>query len=171
LDPRAVTTIVSRFTKDRHIMAETSAAPPSPAPSGASSEQAGNVTQEQIVQAAERLGQLVAQHPAVARYKQAQQAVAQDPEASRLLADFDRQLETLARQEQSGMSITDAQRQQLENLQSRIMSHLKVKNLNMAQVDFMDLLRKVSQAWQGPLASERGGAGAAGARVAGGPRM
>lgn len=136
-------------------MAETAA----PASTTANADQPGSsVSQEQILQAAERLGQLVAQHPAVARYRQAQQAVAQDAEASRLLADFDRQLETLARQEQTGMGITDAQRQQLENLQSRIMSHLKVKNLNLAQVDFMDLLRKVSQAWQGPLATERGGA-------------
>jgi cell fate (sporulation/competence/biofilm development) regulator YlbF (YheA/YmcA/DUF963 family) len=144
-------------------MAETSAASPSSAPPT----EPGSVTQEQIIQAAERLGQLVSQHPAVARYRQAQQSVAQDPEASRLLADFDRQLEALARQEQTGMGITDAQRQQLETLQSRIMSHLKVKNLNLAQVDFMDLLRKVSQAWQGPLATERGGAAGRGGMGAG----
>ena len=86
-------------------------------------------SQDEILQAAEKLGQLVAKHPAVAKYKQAQQAVAQDAEASRLLAEFDRQLDTLARQEQTGMSVTDAQRQQLESLQSRIMSHIKIKAL------------------------------------------
>jgi hypothetical protein len=31
------------------------------------------------------------------------------------------------------------------------MSHIKVKNLNMAQVDFIDLLRKVNQTIQGKL--------------------
>ena len=41
------------------------------------------------------------------------------------------------------MPISDAQRTALESLQSRIMSHLKIKNLNMAQVEFYDLLRKV----------------------------
>ena len=76
----------------------------------------------------------------------------EDAEASRLLSEFDRQLETLGRQEQSGLPVTDAQRQQLETLQSRIVSHIKVKALNLAQVDFMDLMRKVSQAWQRPLA-------------------
>src|SRR5438477_5968867 len=114
------------------------------------------VDTDQIIQEAEKLGQLVSQHPAVARYKQAQKAVSDDPEAGRLLADFDRQLETLGRQEQSGMPVTDAQRMQLESLQSRIISHLKIKALNLAQVDFMDLLRKVSQTWQKPLAADGG---------------
>jgi len=116
------------------------------------------VEESEIIQSAEKLGQLVAQHPSVAKFKQAQRAVSEDAEASRLLADFDRHLESLARQEQSGMPVTDAQRQQLETLQSRIVSHIKVKNLNLAQVDFMDLMRKVSQTWQKPLA-ETGGAG------------
>ena len=127
------------------------------------------VEETEIVQAADKLGQLVAQHPAVAKYKQAQKAVAEDSDASRLLADFNRQLETLVRQEQSGMPVTDAQRQQLESLQSRIVSHIKVKAMNMAEVDFMDLMRKVSQAWQRPLADSgalAAGAAGAGARMA-----
>ena len=130
------------------------------------------VDSEQILQEAEKLGQLVAQHPAVARYKQAQKAVAEDPEAGRLLADFDRQLESLARQEQTGMPVTDAQRMQLESLQGRIISHLKIKALNMAQVEFVDLLRKVTQTIQRPLAEQpqggaAGGGGAGPSRVAG----
>lgn len=104
-----------------------------------------------ILDAAEKLSQLVAEHPAVTRYKQAQKSVTDDAEASRLLADFDRQIETLTRQEQTGMPVTDTQRQQLESLQSRIISHIKIKNLNMAQVEFVDLLRKVNQTIQRPL--------------------
>ena len=127
------------------------------------------VDTDQIIQEAEKLGQLVAQHPAVARYKQAQRAVADDPEAGRLLADFDRQLESLGRQEQSGMPVTDAQRMQLESLQGRIISHLKIKALNLAQVEFVDLLRKVTQTIQRPLADAPPGGGAGGG--AGGPRM
>jgi cell fate (sporulation/competence/biofilm development) regulator YlbF (YheA/YmcA/DUF963 family) len=110
------------------------------------------VDTQQIMDVAEKLGKMVAEHPAVARYQAAQKAVADDPEASRMLQDFDKALERLARQEQSGMPVTDAQRQQLETLQSRIVSHIKVKNLNLAQVDFVDLLRKVNQLIQKPLA-------------------
>lgn len=125
------------------------------------------VDTKQIMDEAEKLGHLVAQHPAVERYKQAQKAVAEDAEAGRLLAEFDRQLETLARQEQSGMSVTDAQRQQLEALQSRIISHLKIKNLNLAQVEFIDLLRKINQTIQRPLMDTpiAGAAGSGGGAV------
>src|SRR3954470_5551577 len=130
------------------------------------------VDTDQIMQEAEKLGQLVAQHPAVARYKQAQKAVADDPEAGRLLADFDRQLETLGRQEQSGMPVTDAQRTQLESLQTQIMSHIKIKALNMAQMEFIDLLRKVNQAVQGKLVDVQppgAAGGGGGARMTAGP--
>jgi cell fate (sporulation/competence/biofilm development) regulator YlbF (YheA/YmcA/DUF963 family) len=107
---------------------------------------------QQILDAAEKLGQMLKEHPAIARFKAAQKAVADDPEAGRLLAEFDRQIESLARQEQSGRPVTDAQRLQLESLQSKIVSHIKIKNLNLAQVEFVDLLRKISQTYQRPLA-------------------
>ena len=122
----------------------------------------------QIMEAAEKLGELLAQHPTVARYKEAQKAVENDPEASRLMAEFGRQMESLERQMQSGMNVTDAQRQQLEALQSRIVSHIKIKALNLAQVEFMDLLRKVSQTYQRPLADQPMGAAAGGPRGDGG---
>ena len=109
------------------------------------------VDTQQIMDAAEKLGKMLADHPAVARYQQAQKAVAEDAEANRLLQDFDKTIEKLGRQEQSGMPVSDAQRQQLEALQSRIVSHIKVKNLNLAQVDFVDLLRKINQTIQKPL--------------------
>jgi cell fate (sporulation/competence/biofilm development) regulator YlbF (YheA/YmcA/DUF963 family) len=110
------------------------------------------VDTQQVLQEAEKLGQLLKDHPAVERFKSAQKAVTDDPDAARLLAEFDRQLETLGRQEQQGRPVTDAQRLQLESLQSKIISHIKIKNLNMAQVEFVDLLRKVSQTYQRYLA-------------------
>src|SRR5829696_3143753 len=109
---------------------------------------------QQLIDEAEKLGQLVAQHPAVARYKQAQQAMAEDADAKRMLAEFDRQIETLGRQEQSGLAVTDAQRMQLESLQTRIVANPKIKALN------------------APGSGAAGGAApGAGAGAAGGPRL
>jgi cell fate (sporulation/competence/biofilm development) regulator YlbF (YheA/YmcA/DUF963 family) len=110
------------------------------------------VDTQQIMDEAEKLGQLVAQHPAVERYNQAQKSVADDTEASRMMADFERTLAKLDQQAQAGLPVTDAQRDQIEALQSKIVSHIKVKALNLAQVDFIDLLRKVTQTIQKPLA-------------------
>ena len=126
------------------------------------------VDTQQILDEAEKLGRLVAQHPAIERYKQAQRAVADDPETSRTMAELNRQLEALARQQQAGMPVTDAQRQQLEAMEGRIVSNIKVKALNLAEVEFIDLLRKVTQTIQRPLVPEQAGAGAGGAGGAGG---
>src|SRR5947209_6922369 len=134
------------------------------------------VDTQQIMDEASKLGDLVAQHPAVARYKEARKAVESDPEANRLMADFDRQIESLARQQQAGMPVTDAQQQQLESLQSRIVSHLKIKALNLAQVEFIDLLRRITQTIQRQLNLQEAGAAAqapsgAGGGAGGGPRI
>ena len=115
---------------------------------------------------AEKLGRLVAQHTAVERYKHAQKAVAEDPDASRLLADFERNLAKLDQQAQAGLPVTDAQRDQLEAMQSKIVSHIKVKALNMAQVEFVDLLRRITQTIQKPLSDTPA---APGSRPAGAP--
>ena len=112
------------------------------------------VDTNQILDAAAKLGQLVAQHPAIARFRDAQKALADDPDASRLLGEFDRQLENLARQQQSGMQVTDAQRRQLEVLQGQIASHLRIKSMHLAQVEYVDLLRKVNQAVQKEVAEQ-----------------
>jgi len=122
-----------------------------------------------IIDSADKLGLLLSEHPTVERFRQAQKTVAEDPDASRLFAEFDRQIETLGRQEQSGMPLTDAQRTQLESLQARIVSHIKIKALNLAQVEFVDLLRKVSQAVHKPLQDVEGtpvGAASGGPRIA-----
>jgi cell fate (sporulation/competence/biofilm development) regulator YlbF (YheA/YmcA/DUF963 family) len=125
------------------------------------------VDTQQILQEAEKLGQMLKEHPAVQRFKSAQKAVSEDAEATRLLGEFDRQLEALARQEQQGRPVTDAQRMQLEALQAKIVSHIKIKNLNLAQVEFVDLLRKISQTYQRLLADTP--VPAAGPKLAGAP--
>ena len=114
-----------------------------------------------ILDSAEKLGQLVGQHPAVEKYKQAQESLSKDPDAARLMNEFNRQLMTLARQEEAGMPVTDAQRHQLEALQAQLASHLKVKALTMAQVDYVDLMRKISDKIR-QYAGEPSAAGASG---------
>src|SRR4030095_4992586 len=139
------------------------------------------VDTQQIIEAADKVGQMVAQHSAVEKYRQAQKSLSDDPDAARMLNDFNRPLMNFARQEEAGMAVTDAQRHNLENLQAQLASHLKVKALNLAQVEFYDLLRKVSEAIrgkinEGPAAAPGGAPGATPAAAAaraggGGPRV
>jgi cell fate (sporulation/competence/biofilm development) regulator YlbF (YheA/YmcA/DUF963 family) len=119
---------------------------------------------QSILDSAEKIGQMVKEHPSFERYRSAAKSVSEDPEAGRLVSDFNRQLESLMRQEQAGMPVTDAQHQQLESLQQRIASHIKMKALHLAQVEFYDLMRKITQTIQKPLAEvPAGGAGGPGA--------
>ncbi|HEY8748380.1 MAG TPA: YlbF family regulator [Tepidisphaeraceae bacterium] len=127
------------------------------------------VDTQQIMDEATKLGELVMQHPAVARYKDARRAVEQDADATQLMGEFDRQIENLQRQQAAGMPVTDAQQQSLEVLQNKIVSHLKIKALNLAQVDFIDLLRKITQTIQKPLNLQQEGGPPAGG--GGGPRL
>lgn len=106
----------------------------------------------QILTAAEKLGQLITEHPAMQRYVDAQKAVAGDPEASRLFGEFDRVVQELAQQEQSGRPLDEAQRMRLQQLQQTIATNLRVKAFSLAQYELTDVLRQVSQAWQKPVA-------------------
>lgn len=106
---------------------------------------------QQILTEAEKVGQLIAQHPAVTRYQAALKAANEDTDAQRLQTDFQRHLETLLRQEQSGIPVSDAQKQQLESLNSKIVSHLKIKALTLAQVELADLMWKIRQSLYKPL--------------------
>lgn len=131
---------------------------------------------QQILDAADKVGQMVAEHPAVERYQQAQKALSEDPDATRLLTEFNRQIMTLSRQEETGLPVSDAQRQQLENMQMQLASHLKVKALNLAQVEYVNLLRQVTDAIRSKVEGQQQpgrpqSAGAAGAGAGGGPRI
>ena len=88
-----------------------------------------------ILDEAEKIGELVKNHPSYEKYRAAAKTVGEDPEAGRLVNDFNRQLETLMRQEQSGMPVTDAQHQQLEALQQRIASGPSISGASLSYSD------------------------------------
>lgn len=124
------------------------------------------VDTQQILDEAAKIGELLLQHPAIIRYKQARKSVEDDSEATRLLGELDRAVDTIGRQRQAGIPPTDAQQQSIEALQNKIVSHIKIKALNMAQVEFVDLLRKITQTIQRPL-SDTPAAAAAGPKLSG----
>ena len=94
--------------------------------------------------------------------KAAQKALQDDPVASKLLKDFNSVLTQISHNERAGMPPTEEQRKKFESLQTQIASDLKFKSYSIAEYDLTDLLRKISQTWQKPLAGARGAAGGAG---------
>ena len=62
----------------------------------------------------------------------------------------------VARNEQMGQPVGQTERQELERMQQTIASNLKVKAFSLAQAEMTDVLRKVSQTWQRPVAKAQG---------------
>jgi cell fate (sporulation/competence/biofilm development) regulator YlbF (YheA/YmcA/DUF963 family) len=121
----------------------------------------------EIIDLAGKVGDLIAAHPSVAKYKDAQRAIASDPEATRLMGEFQKLLMNLSAQEQQGLPATEAQERTLQALQTQIASNLRVKALSIAEVDFYDLLRKVNQRMLKPLNVKESAPAGAGQRLAG----
>ena len=128
-------------------------------------------TTQEIMDAAKKVGDLLAEHPAVEKFKQSQKALQDDPDASRLLTEFNSILTQIAHNERAGLPPTEEQRKKYELLQTQIASHLKFKSYSMAEYELTDLLRKISQTWQKPLARERGAAGGGGMGGPAGPSL
>lgn len=113
--------------------------------------------QQEIMETARKLGELVAKHPAIRRYAESQEALTKDTDATRMLGEFERRAAVLMRNEQMGQVVGEAERRELEAIQQQIASNIRVKAYSIAQTDMTDLLRKVSQAWQRPVAEAQGG--------------
>ncbi len=114
---------------------------------------------QSVLDAAQKVADLLTEHPVVEKYKQAQKALQEDADASALLKEFNTILTQISHNERAGLPPTEQQRSKFEALQTQIASHLKFKAYSMAEYDLTDLLRKVSQTWQKPLARERGESG------------
>ena len=99
-----------------------------------------------------RRGELlqVAKHPVFEQYAKASKSLRDDPDAGRLLQQFEQKAMVLSRNEQMGQPV--AERQELEQMQQTIAC---VKAFSIAQADMTDMFRKVSQAWQKPVAKRK----------------
>ncbi len=100
----------------------------------------------QIIDVATRLGRLLAEHLAVVRYRELLKAIREDTDAQRLLADYSRQMDAISEKEHAGQPIEVQDKHRLADLQSRVAMHPQLREMQMAQMDYVDLMRKVDEA-------------------------
>ena len=120
---------------------------------------ATTTNEKDILDHAKKLGEMLAKHPVIEKYQDAQKALQGDAQATQMMQDFEQKAEVLMRNQQMGQVVTESERNELEKMQQTIASNLKVKAFSIAQTDMTDLLRKVSQAWQRPVAEAQGQGG------------
>ena len=102
-------------------------------------------TTQEIVKAATELGKLIAGHPAAQRFESVAQKLQQDTAAQRVLTDFNRMADKIAQKEAAGQPIEVDDKRQLERLRGELIRNSLLQELQMAQMDYLDLMRQVDE--------------------------
>ncbi len=106
-------------------------------------------TDDQIIKAAAELGEKLGEHPKVGRLEAAIQKLKEDTEAQRALNDLNRHLQAVAEKEMSGQPIEVADKQRLQALQTEVVHNLVLREFQLAQMDYVDLVRRLDDAMYG----------------------
>jgi cell fate (sporulation/competence/biofilm development) regulator YlbF (YheA/YmcA/DUF963 family) len=106
-------------------------------------------TTQDILNAAQALGKLIAQHDAAKKFEETMLKLQADVEAQRVLNDFNRHLQKLGEKEQQGKPIEPSEKQQLDKLQTAVIRNPILRDFQLRQMDYLDLMRKVDEAISG----------------------
>ncbi len=109
----------------------------------------GMATTQDILNAARDLGKLIATHEAARKFDESIRKLQGDVEAQRVLNDYNRQVAKLGEKEAGGKPIEVEDKRQLQNLQGAVMRNPTLRDFQLAQMDYVDLMRKVDEAMSG----------------------
>ena len=115
-------------------------------------------SEKEILEQASKLGELIAAHDAAKQLDSATKAFEADVTSQRAMTDYQRFAQTLQQKAQSGAAIEVEDKRKLEELQQGVITNPLLANMQRAEMDYLDLLRKVDGAIVG-----------SGGAVAGGP--
>jgi cell fate (sporulation/competence/biofilm development) regulator YlbF (YheA/YmcA/DUF963 family) len=101
------------------------------------------VTTDDVLNKARELGELITRHEATRKYQAALEKLRQDEAAQRLLNDLNRKFEEIEQKEQSGRPIEVEDKRTAESLRQQVARHPLLCELQMAQLDYVDLMRKI----------------------------
>ena len=122
-----------------------------------------------ILDAAQKLGETVAEHPAVKELKSASKAFADDVTAQRAMVDFQRALQAISQKEQTGQPIEVSDKRNLQALQDQVVGNPQLQRVQSAQMNCVDLLRKIDQALTSAAGLDQSALATPGAGAASGP--
>ncbi len=114
---------------------------------------------QEILKAATDLGKLIASHEAAKKVEGAIGKLQADVEAQRLLNDFNRAVQAVSEKEAQGKPIEVADKHKLQELQNKVVKNAVLRDFQLAQMDYLDLMRKVDEAMSGQPGGAAGGGG------------
>ena len=99
-----------------------------------------------IIELAERLGKAISESPQAAALRTARDEMGKQPEIDQLLKDFRTQNEKIAALEAEGKPVEVDDKHKFQELHDKLVANEVFKKFTAAQVEYVDLMRKVNQA-------------------------
>jgi cell fate (sporulation/competence/biofilm development) regulator YlbF (YheA/YmcA/DUF963 family) len=109
------------------------------------------MSREDILAQAGRLGKMIADSPEAGKLKEAQKALEAEPELKQLLQDTQQHMDKMSQLESSGQPIEVDDKRRLQELQNQLIASETFKQFTAAQVEYVDLMRKVNEAMRSEL--------------------
>lgn len=97
-----------------------------------------------ILALTERLGKAIAESPQAQKLTEARTSIDNDPELQKLLQDYQQQARKIQQAEQQGQPVEVDDKHLLSELQTKLANSDEFKAFSAAQVDYIDLMRKVN---------------------------
>ncbi|MHC4985309.1 MAG: YlbF/YmcA family competence regulator [Planctomycetota bacterium] len=101
---------------------------------------------DEIVKLADQLGKAIADSQAVSKYRAAREAMHADADTSKLLQEFMAQSSKLHKLAQEQKPIEPEDKRTMNDLQAQVAAQDAFKTFSATQVEYIDIMRKVSQA-------------------------
>jgi cell fate (sporulation/competence/biofilm development) regulator YlbF (YheA/YmcA/DUF963 family) len=109
-----------------------------------------------IIQLAEQLGKAIRQSPQDATLRTARKLIASRLDLKGLHDEYQKQLEKIASIERSGKPIEVAEKRSLQQLHDKMVAAPEFKELVEAEMEYVDLLRKVNATLHAQLGQSEG---------------
>lgn len=106
-------------------------------------------TTQDILDAAKKLGIMISEHDIAKKVESVAQRLEDDRDAQRALTDYNRHLQALSEKEQQGKPIEVEDKHRLQALQNAVIRNPLLREFQTAQMDYVDLLRKVDDTMTG----------------------
>jgi len=101
---------------------------------------------QDILDTATKLGRMISESQPVTTFHSLLDNLKQDKDAQRLLDDLNGLTEKLAEKEGNVQPIEVEEKQQLEQMRTEVAQHPLLSKLQVAQMDYVDLMRQVDEA-------------------------
>jgi cell fate (sporulation/competence/biofilm development) regulator YlbF (YheA/YmcA/DUF963 family) len=112
----------------------------------------GDATVTACIELARRLGKAIVDSPEAGAYRAARDELGADAEASKTLTDYQQQAEKIAQLEEANKPVEVDDKHKLQELNGKLIASDLFKKFTAAQMEYVDLMRKVNQALRSELA-------------------